>query len=249
MEQHSILNENEPAISQSQNNKQVFERRDYVFLLLSLAVGFAFCEFILFGGLGVGVPLFFLIFYPVAAVYLSGSHHVFSKTSMLTFFPVLILLLCFVLFDNVPLRLLNIIALWICVMLNLLAMSGLESHPLFFAGTFFDIIKITFYTPFYKLGKCINSLFGSFKKSRRRNIGIVLLTLIGISPVVMIVLFLLSSSDAGFERIFSSFINLLTGKFWLYFWKIIISVLLTFPLFNLLYALKNQKRQEKHPSR
>jgi hypothetical protein len=243
MEQNQILEK--PA--EEQPNSESTMKRDNIFVLLSFVTGFAFFEFVLFGGFGIGVPLFFALFYPVAAVYLSRRHKIFTKQSLLTFLPVLILLVCFAVFDNIVLRVFNVIALWICVTFNLLTMSELEGNPIFWAGAWFDILKATFYMPFNNIGKRISNFFGSFKSQNRRNVGIVLLTLLGISPLVILVLVLLASSDAGFERMLNSMANSITADAWGYIGKIILAALLTFPLFNLLYALCSQKRQQKHP--
>jgi hypothetical protein len=238
---YDIKSKEEPRL------KQKLDRRDNIFVLLSFAVCFAFCELVLFGGFGIGVPLFFAVFYVIAAVYLSRGHNIANKSALLSFVPVLVLLLCFVIFDNSLLRALNVIALWLSATLNLLAMAGLESRPMFWAGTWYDILKTAFYTPLHNVHKRVSAFAGTFRSNTRRNVCIVLLTLLIISPVVIIVLVMLANSDAGFESLLDRLGSIFTARFWEYFFKIILSVVLTFPLFNLLYALQNEKRPENHP--
>lgn len=219
-------------------------RCDSVFILLSFLASFALCQFVLFGGFGIGVPIFVAVFYIIAAAYLKPEHNIFNKTALLTFIPVFLLLLCFVLFDNTFLRVFNVFALIFGVALNVLAMAGLENRPIFWAGTFLDILKAMFYFPFHKLGERIKAFSSGFKTKTCRNICIVIVTLFVISPVVIIVLMMLASSDAGFESLLNEIAGIFTESFWEYFFKILLSLLLTFPLFNLLYNLRHQERSE-----
>lgn len=237
----------EASSEKPQSEAPKLGRLDNIFVLLSFAVGFVFCEFILFGGFGVGVPLFFLVFYTIAGIYLSRKHNIFTKTSLISFVPVFLLLLCFAVFDNALLRGLNVIALWICTMLNLLAMAGLENRPMFWACTWYDILRATFYLPLHELGKRIAAFAESFKSDRRKNFVIVLLTLLAISPVAALVLVLLSNSDSGFASLMNGFNKLISAQLGSAIWKIIVSLLITFPIFNLLYALKHKTRPANHP--
>ena len=223
------------------------EKRDALFVLLSFAVGFAFSECILFGGLGMAVVIFFAVFYAAAAAYLSRRHRVFSRMGALTFLPVLLTLLCFALYDNMALRAFNVLALWIFTCLNLTAMAGLESRPLFWAGSWFDVLKVTFYMPFRHFSACAGVLSATGNSSRRKTAAKILLTLLVISPAVLFVLMLLARSDAGFERLLNTVSNCLTAQMWQYVMKILFAVLLTFPVFSLLYSLRYGKRPENHP--
>jgi len=247
MEQNQYQFMPQPPAPRVQKPPPHIDRRDTVFVLLSFVIGFAFCEFILFGGAGIAVPVFFAVFYAAAAVYLSGRHRVFSRLSVLTFIPVLLVLLCFALYDNMPLRALNVFALWFFAALNLTAMAGLESRPLFWAGTWFDILKFTFFLPFHHIDVGAKALGRADGANRRKTLLTVILTLVVISPVAILVLCLLASSDAGFQGILSNIGSFLTARVWQYIGKVVVAVLLTFPLFSLLYSLRYDKRPEKHP--
>jgi hypothetical protein len=223
------------------------EARDALFVALSFVIGFCFCELVLFGGLGIAVPLFYALFYTVAILYLSRRHKVINRRSVLTFIPVVLMLLCFALYDNPVLMFFNVLVLWALTALNLSAMAGLESRPLFWAGTFFDILSVTFKLPFRHLGMSA-AVMGKAGKSSRRSAAVkVLVTLLVVSPVVLIVLALLSSSDSQFARLLSDFTSLITRQVWQTFFKVILGLLLTFPVFSLLYSLRYGRRPPKHP--
>ena len=236
-----------PPVNMPPKAAPMIERRDYIFVLLSFVIGFALSEFILFGGFGIAVVMFFAVFYAVAVIYLSRRHKVLSRLSALTFIPVFLTLLCFALYDNMALRALNVLALWIFTSLNLTAMAGLESRPIFWAGSWFDVLKVTFFMPFHHFPMSATVLSMTGKSGRRHNLLRVVITLLVISPVVIIVLGLLASSDAGFERLLNTITGYLTKQVWQYFTKIIFAVMLTFPVFSLLYSLRYDRRPEKHP--
>lgn len=221
------------------------ERGDGVFLLGAFIVCFAFFEFVLFGGLGFGVPIFFAVFYAIAVLYLGRGRRVITRESVLSFVPVAVLAVCFALFDNGVLRALNVMALWLCAAQNLLAAAGLSHCPLYFAGNLRDMLAETFYWPFLHLTRRFGSFVSASKGPGRRRGGIVALTLVCVSPVAAVVLLLLASSDASFSGLLNRVFGALTADFWIFVLKIVLSALLTFPLFNLLYALRHREKREK----
>jgi hypothetical protein len=235
-----------------------FSKKDNIFLFCAIVVSFCFVELVLWGGFGVAIPLFFLVFYPFAIAMLarvrysrkSENPNKFWKCgrpAILSFVPVILLLVCFAVFDNAVLRFFNIIALWLCVMLNLVLLARGEGRPVYWAGLLPDILYTTFCLPFLGLGKCVAAFTGALGSKKRKNTLTVLLTLLIISPILLYVLFMLAQSDAGFERLLGRLSALSTARFLEYLFKILLSILLSFPLFNLLYALKTRREPESHP--
>lgn len=235
-----------------------FSKTDRIFLFFALAVSFCFVELLLWGGFGFAVTLFFLIFYPFALALLSHIRKTFAperpvmrlrdrKPAMLSFLPVILLLVCFSVFDNEALRFFNIIALWLAVFFNLLLLARPDNRSVYWAGLLPDILYATFCMPFLGLTKCIAGFIGTFGSKRRKNTVTALLTILIISPVLLYVLVMLAQSDAGFSRLLGRISALFTARFLEYFFKILLSVLLTFPLFNLFISLCMRREPENHP--
>lgn len=237
----TLFCESSGAEPEKEENK-IMGAEDKLFVLFSFAVSFLFCELILFGGFGFAVPVFLLCFYPFATVFLSRGGHVFSKKSILTFLPVAALLFCFAFFDNPTLRFFNVPALWGAVMLNLMTMAAPEGKPVFHFKTWLDILKATFYWPFYHIDRHIAGFFASKGGKGRHNAAVLLVTLLVISPLLLLVLWLLASSDARFSDILNNLARLFSARFWETVLKVFFAALLTFPLFTLLFSLRRERR-------
>jgi preprotein translocase subunit SecG len=226
-----------PPVNTPQKEEPKIEKRDFIFAILSFVVGYLLCEFILFGGFGFGVPAFFIVFYTVALLYLRHKKGVFNKRNLISLIPVAVILICFALFDNEVLRGFNLLALWLFAALNFIAIAVDENSPLFFSDTAFDILKTTFFLPFHNLDKGVRAL--GKRGTKGTNLLKILLTLVIISPAVLIIILLLASSDAGFSRLANNVWSLFSSKIWEYVTKIIFALLFAFPLFSFIYSLKN----------
>jgi uncharacterized membrane protein (DUF2068 family) len=220
--------------------------RDMIFVLLSLVLGFLFCEFILFGGLGISVPLFVIISYAVTLVYISKGKIIINKDVIITAIPIVLLCACFVLYDNQLLRFFNFLFLIFFSMLNLSYLTGVNEFHFFETGSFWDFIKAFFVFPFVNLDKSVKSISLSTKSSTKAaQILMAIAGVVVISPVAIIITILLMSSDASFQSlisdIFMNFKDLWTQNIL----KFIIAVILTFPIFSFLYSILHKNHNKE----
>jgi uncharacterized membrane protein (DUF2068 family) len=221
-------------------------RRDMIFVLLSLVLGFLFCDFILFGGLGVSVPLFVIISYTVTLIYISKGKIIINKDAIITVIPVILLSACFVLYDNQLLRFFNFDFLIFFSMLNLSYLTGVSEFHFFETGSFWDFIKAFFVFPFANLDKSVKSISLSTKNSTKASrILMAIAGIIVISPVAIIIIVLLMSSDAAFQSLISNIFKNFKDLWAQNLFKFIIAIILTFPIFSFLYSILNKNHNFK----
>jgi uncharacterized membrane protein (DUF2068 family) len=218
-------------------------RRDMIFVLLSLVLGFLFCDFILFGGFGISVPLFVIISYTITIIYITKGKLVITKDAIITAIPVILLCTCFVLYDNDILRFFNFCIIIFFSILNISYLTGINEYRFFESGSFWDFVKACFIFPFINLDKSVQSISVSTKGSSKfMQILKAIAGIVVISPIAIIITALLMRSDAGFQKIISNvFVNF--KELWAQnLFKIVIAIILTFPIFSFLYSIKNKNR-------
>jgi hypothetical protein len=220
--------------------------RDLIFVILSLVLGFLFCNFILFGGLGISVPLFLICCYAVTLCYISRGKIIINSDAIITAIPVLLISLCFVYFDNQLLRFLNFNFLIFFSVLNLSYLTGVNEYRFFETGSFWDFMKAFFVFPFANLDKTAKSISVSTKGSKKSSqVLMVVAGIAVISPVAIIIILLLMSSDAGFQTLISGFFKNFKDLWAQNLFKIVIAIILTFPIFSFLYSILNKNHNIK----
>ena len=222
------------------------DRRDAVFAALSALVGFACSEWILFGGTGIAVPLTYLVCYGFAAAYLFRERFAFPAAARVTLVPIGLLLLCFALYDNIPLRFLNLLALWALTCVHLSAAAGRLRRPAAWSDAVSAVMRTTFIRPLRHLDAGVRALGNRSRRSGAASAAFrILAALVIVSPLLLIVLSLLGSSDAGFESLVTAAVNALSAHLARLLAKILAGLILAFPFFSLLYSLRHDPEPER----
>lgn len=225
---------------------KINSKRDCLFVLFSFITAFLFTECILFGGFGIAVPVFIAAFYALCVTYIGKKNLHLTKDAVLTLIPVILLSSCFILYNNEYLRFFNLNALLFFIMLNISYLTAENNYPFFSAGTLWDFIKALFVYPFSNLDKSITVLSQKGKKSAKlSNTVKILLGILIISPVALVILSLLISSDAAFQQVMSSVTYYLKAQWSEYIVKVFVSVILMFPIFSYFFSLHYKNRNYK----
>ena len=217
-------------------------KKEALCVLAALLAAYAFCELVLFGGYGLSVTLFALLFYAALAFCLRPR---LSREAVLTLIPAGLTALCFAVFDNGLLRFFNVLALTAFTVAHMTALSAenTENRGSLFTGRgILACLKTFFIYPLCNLGKSVRVL-GDAGGARRkwRTALTVLLSLAVVSPVILLVLQLLMSSDASYGNLIRSVTRFLSANVLEYATKILTAVLLVFPLYSLFYSLRFAK--------
>lgn len=213
--------------------------RDLAYDGLSFVLCFLFCQWVLFGGLGIAVPIVLGLAYALAFAYLSREKLHFTFSFFCTGVPVLLLLLCFLFYDNLTLRALNVLILLFLIPLNLSYLAGRNEYAFFCAGSLLDGLKALFVFPFSNFGRAFSMPFARGRHSRQTSA--VLKALVGIlliSPVAIVVTLLLMSSDQRFSNVISDGLRLIGTNWMPNVGKLLLAVLLTCPAYGFYYALR-----------
>lgn len=222
----------------------LYDHRDRLTIFLALACAFLFCQFVLFGGLGFSVPLFVLVFYTLLFNYLKPK---ITPVVLITLAPVVLLSLCFALYDNEELRFLNVLTLIAFVFFNLAAC--VEDSSVFNDNPLRAALRAFFVMPFKNMGKSPAILSKTAPgRSKWKTVGLAALGIVIISPVALIVLLLLKDSDTGFSSLISGVYQFISRQLFQAIMKIVLSMILTLPLFSLLYSLRYHQKAEKKPN-
>ena len=240
------MNNNTNTDNSQMETPQKASHRDLIFVILSLVLGFLFCDFIIFGGLGISVPIFLVISYAVVLCYISKGKITLNSDAIITAIPVLLISLCFVFYDNQLLRFFNFNFLIFFSMLNLSYLTGINEYRFFETGSFWDFMKTFFVFPFANLDKTAKSISVSTKGSKKSShVLMVIAGIAVISPVAIIIILLLMSSDAGFQTLISGFFKNFKDLWAQNLFKIVIAIILTFPIFSFLYSILNKNHNIK----
>ena len=216
------------------------DRHDSVYSLLALLTGFLFCEFILFaGGLGVGVPLFFIAAYAGVIFYGLKTKTAELKRGAALFVPVGLLLACFVLFDNTVLGVLNLMLLFFLAVLQFMSMFGARDYDTLSKGLAFDFFNGFVARPVTNLDKLFVVTAKGAKASKGNRLFVrILIGVVICIPLLAVILSLLASADKAFEDVLDSFTKYISESFWEYLAKILLGIGLAVPLFGALYAFR-----------
>lgn len=95
-------------------------------LVAALALSFFMIEFLLFGGLGIAVPLVVVAFYGLILWQVKGTLR--EKLSSKLLIPIVLVTISFALFDNELLKVFNMMLLFGLVVLHMGELFGLNHH-------------------------------------------------------------------------------------------------------------------------
>lgn len=225
----------------------VFDKADSLFAALAVAIGFLFFECILLGGLGIGVVVFFVAAYAGIVLYGLKSKRLAIKKGAPLGVPIVLLLLCFVLFDNPVLAVLNLFFLFFLATLHVMSMFGERDHEKLSKGVVFDFFGGFVGRPFMNLDKLfIIAAKGTKDEKGKKGKRLFLRILLGVLmcvPLLAVILSLLASADFAFESVMKKITDLIGDKVWEYFGKFILGVLAAIPLFGALFAFRYKKKK------
>ena len=227
-----------------------FDKSDSLFSAIALTIGFLFCEFILFGGLGLGVVFFFITAYAGILFYGHKSLSADIKKGAVLFIPIILLLLCFVLFNNMVLNVLNFGFVFFLATLQLMSMFGMREHEQLSKGLFYDFFNGFISRPLMNLDKLfVIAAKGTKDEKGKRLFSRILLGVIISVPLLAVILSLLASADLAFEEILDKLYSYIGGSIWEYFAKILLGFGIAIPLFGAFYAFryKNKSGSLKMP--
>jgi hypothetical protein len=217
--------------------------KDRIFAFVALALGFLLFELVLFEGFGVCVPVYMALFYAAVFWYFNGKPGGINAKSLPLLIPIALLLVCYVLYDNIVLSLLNLVLLFTLTVLQVATMSGnrLYKHfsvglaiDLFHAGVALPLVNIP--VPFKVLKRTGNTL------GKGKRVSPVLIGLAISVPLLIIVLALLSSADYVFQKSLHNVLTFINKHIAEYIIKIILGTIAAIPLFGALFALRSNKK-------
>lgn len=219
-----------------------FSGRDWITLLLAL--GLAVLWFSIFGlealfrcftPAGLGTTLYVLALFAVVLFRL-GRRAVWNKTTVLLLLAcVLLAVNCFV-YANSWTALINCFILLGTGALEIFALSGKLGAAVSDIRAVGRTIVLSFRALFVNMGKPFRAL-GSLYRGGRRRVGYIAAGVICVVPVLMLVVYLLSTADAVFGSLFAGLLDRLNGLSSLSLWRVIRAAVLGLMLFSALYFL------------
>lgn len=225
--------------------KAMHKAKDRVFVFGAFALGFLLFEFILFEGFGIGVTAFVAAFYGVVFWYLSGKPGGFERKGLWLLVPIGLLSACFALYDSMVLSALNFLLLYALVALQLTWMTGNRLYRTSLPGLAVDMVHAGVVLPFSDLPAPFRALRRDASGGKRGRLGSILIGLALSVPIVIIVLALLASADAVFERGLNGLFEFLGKNVAEYIWKVVLGAIAAIPLFGMVHALRENKAVRK----
>lgn len=216
-----------------------FDKTDSIFSALALVIGFLFFQFIFFGGLGFGVPLFFIAAYAGVLFYGCKSKSIDIKKGAPLFIPIVLLLACFALFDNPVLGVLNLGFLFFLATLQFMTMFGVRGHEKLSKGVLFDFFGGFVGRPLMNLDKLfVITAKGTKDEKGKRIFFRIMLGVIICIPLLAIILSLLSSADLAFEGVMKKLTDFIGASIWEYLGKFMLGFMVAIPLFGAFFAFR-----------
>jgi len=213
--------------------------------IIGVAVGtILFMELLIFGGWGIAVPIAVVIYYALIlwqAKMLKIKQNIRDNILLI---PIIMTALCFVFFDNIVLKLLNILFLYGLIILNTSQQFGINRFETLTCRWFLEIIPIGIFNPLGNMSKPINVIKKEMKENSKvannAFFKILLGLLIGL-PIVFIATILLMNTDVAFKSIIVLIFEKLDFDLGWILGRIIFFIVIFFPLYGFFYGLRNKK--------
>ena len=187
----------------------VSSRQAFATVLFSWVFGILFSAILLRGGFGVSVPLLVVIFYAIAAWYLTKKDPKPDKRSYLLMIPIALLSLGYVFQDNIATYLISFLMLIALIGLQLSRMSHTSSGQVFSPQSLYQTMVSTIARPFGFLDAPFKAVAKNVKRSKKGSkSATVLFGLIIALPIAAIFTALFVSADDAFGY----FVRLLFSK-------------------------------------
>lgn len=171
-------------------------------LAIALVLSFCLTEFLVFGGLGIAVPLVVIIFYGLVLWQGKEGNRINLKSKL--YIPILLITVCFGIFDNQLLKGLNLLLLVGLILLHVGELFQLNSYESYTIRWFINVFPLGFIKPFEEFGSAIRAAKEEFEEDTQGKGEVFKKIIIGIVislPIVVFAGFLLMRADAAFEGV------------------------------------------------
>ena len=235
------MNDTKPLEEQRNQLRETPNAREKLFVLVAFVLGFLMFELVLFGGFGISMTVYVVLFYAAMFWYFSGKPGGINKEGLPLLIPIGLIAAYYTLFDNGPLEALNFLLLIVLIPLQLATMTGNRLYKTFSLGLLIDLFHVGVALPVVNIPAPFKALGRRQAGGKGRGLGQVAIGL-GISvPVLAVVLVLLSNADVVFEKALSGIFSYLNDNVWEYVGKVILGAFAAVPLFGLMHALRHNK--------
>lgn len=221
-------------------------KKDKVLIILSIILGVLYFMTTFFYCHGIGTFIFFMCYYGIIFYAGKGNENFSAKKGKVYFIPEIILLCCFLIYDNNILNFFNVPIMIILLTLHTAVMfsqNDIENPVILFLKSFFQR-PLENSDKIFKVAKEKTD-----KKNQSVMAGLLIGILLGI-PIFTFVTVLLSSADKKFGSIFTSIINAMDLNIIRMIVNTIFGIVLSIAIFGGFYynrhnTEKSQKRKGK----
>lgn len=228
--------------------KQFVLARDLLMLVGTLLLGILFVNLFFENTPGVSIPIFVLAFYAIMLLYNMKELIPGSLFGWFLALPILMLSLTYFIYANEFLRVLNLLALPLLIILQTLLITGRNSFKWWNPAILLDLFLGIFYRctvhigkPFRLIGRLLTRKSGGSRLSP--SAARVLTGLLISLPVVIILIMLLSSADMVFGSIMNTIPDLLRSlNLGEAVARIIVALVICFLSFSYLWSLAYNDR-------
>ena len=218
----------------SENNRAVGPLMLLAALMLGALVGFGFAPYAALPGLGL---VLFAYGFTALALLFGAPRLKWHADGWALLMAALGLILCYGLYDNGQMRLLNVPVAALMLLMALARLTGLQQASLFEAGSLIHTLWLAVKAPFAYIGKAFRMFrrqAGADRTGRRDLLLGLLLTV----PLLAVIGLLLASADGVFQSLLRSLTGALTGpRLEESLQQLMISLVIGLGCFSLLYGL------------
>ena len=229
----------EPPLSDAER------RRGAIFVGVFFIVCYLWCDFVFFGGMGLGNAITMAALLAAGVGYLSRGGLRPARDGVALLASCALLGVSLLLFDNELLVVLDLLALIALLPLGFTYFAGHNEFRFGRFGMVWDALKSVFFFPLCNLGKAGRMLSGTGRSRVTRTLLTVLVGVLIALPVAAVVITLLMSADSTFERIVRHALDLIGSRWMRYVGRAILAALLTFPVFSFFYSLRAKNRDAR----
>lgn len=224
------------------------KKEDKIILLATLILSLIIMEMIIFGGLGIGMVIGVISYFGCFIVVMRIYDKKMSKSSKILLIPIFLCTLCFVLFSNAFLKILNTLFLIGLLLMHGIEVWGVGDIKLFGVDWGKQTIKLGVNLPFCYFNKPLGLIKGEMSSKDQTYFKSIQKILIGILlalPILIIVLCLLENADAAFAGVIEVVCNNIHFEVGPIIKRVIVIMLLFGALFSYFYGLVNPKEKEQ----
>lgn len=214
-----------------------FRKKDTLFALLFLCCGFFYVDWVWLYQPGAGITGFTLLFAAAAGGYLWASGFRQKREALVYLALIGAAAVNFSVSDALFLKQLLFLYLSVAAVYWVAVTAGRRIIPGISAGSVGDLLNQLFRVPFHNFFCGFQSVKalrrGERKDDRLINVSLGLVLCV---PVLIVVVWLLSSADLAFARMMDWVGELFTERFWEYFVKVLLGIPVACYLFGLVYG-------------